>query len=216
MRHLIQPSHCPNDITNMLGKVTRRPHAQTQQSIQTGRWWHLDALLLWLITQTEAINSTRGFTYRSPSHEDMPSPSPKCQHFSLIPPLRPRSEDERQIKQQDVLFWQYDRYDLRGFVPPLMHYPPPCWFCRASARQQRWIMRWPFHWRGLAWPVLDTERLNAVCRNNTGPVITSCCFPPFTLASLMGFSSIVKSIFFYLQASANHFVTLVTKKQRGG
>lgn len=43
-------------LTNMLGKVIRRSHAQTQQSIQTWRWWHLDALLLWLIIQSKAIN----------------------------------------------------------------------------------------------------------------------------------------------------------------
>lgn len=95
-------------LTHMLGKVTRGPHAQTQHSIQSGRRWHLDALLLWLIIQSEAINSARSFAYCSPPMRTRPSPSPKCQHFSLIPPisgLRPRSEEEGQIKQHNVLFW---------------------------------------------------------------------------------------------------------------
>lgn len=39
----------------------------------------------------------------------------------------------------------------------------PVCFGGVTVEQQLGIMQWPL---GLAWPALDAQRLNAVCRNN--------------------------------------------------
>lgn len=48
---------------------------------------------------------------------------------------------------------------------PLIHHP---WVC---VRQRLWIMQWPFHWHGPAWPSLDTTGLNSIHHKNhlSGP-----------------------------------------------
>lgn len=56
--------------------VTQRPdthytHTQTKQTLQSWQWWHLDALLLWLIIQNEVTKSIPGFT----SHTLPPFPA---------------------------------------------------------------------------------------------------------------------------------------------